>query len=70
MSLAEQLDDLAIDLPRAPSYLGDFVGKAIVSGALTVSVVKTAAEKAEDVRARRQFAVAALQAIKKEKVRL
>ncbi|GAQ88382.1 eukaryotic translation initiation factor eIF-4G [Klebsormidium nitens] len=67
MALAEQLDDLAIDLPKAPRYLGDFVGKAIAAGAMNLSSIKTASEKAEDVRARRHFAAAALQAFKKDK---
>lgn len=42
------LDDIAIDLPKAPTYFGEVVGKLIVAGGLSFKVVEEILKKVED----------------------
>ncbi|GAA0176143.1 translation initiation factor [Lithospermum erythrorhizon] len=45
---ASLLEDLAIDLPKAPSYFGEIVGKLVLTGALDFKAVKVILEKVTD----------------------
>ncbi|CAN6232427.1 unnamed protein product [Urochloa humidicola] len=42
------LDDLAIDLPKAPSHFGEVIGRLILSGCLGIGVVEDTLKKMED----------------------
>ncbi|XP_010904622.1 eukaryotic translation initiation factor [Elaeis guineensis] len=44
------LDDVGIDLPKAPTYFGEVVGKLILSGGLSFKVVEEILKKVEDSR--------------------
>ena len=44
------LDDVAIDLPKAPTYLGEVVGKLIVVGGVSFKVVEEILKKLEEPR--------------------
>nr|DAD27478.1 TPA_asm: hypothetical protein HUJ06_028946 [Nelumbo nucifera] len=45
---ASMLDDIAIDLPKAPSYFGDVMAKLVLSGAIDFKVIMEALKKVED----------------------
>ncbi|KAL2936416.1 EIF(ISO)4G1: Eukaryotic translation initiation factor isoform 4G-1 [Bienertia sinuspersici] len=45
---AQMLDDIAIDLPKAPNNFGEIMGKLILAGGLNFSVVKDVLQKIED----------------------
>ncbi|MQM14538.1 hypothetical protein Taro_047468 [Colocasia esculenta] len=45
---ASMLDDIGIDLPRAPKNFGEIVGKLILAGGLGFKVVEEALKKMED----------------------
>lgn len=42
------LDDIAIDLPKAPTYFGEVVGKLVAAGGLSFKVVEEILKKVED----------------------
>lgn len=42
------MDDIAIDLPKAPNNFGEIMGKLILAGGLSFSVVKEVLQKVED----------------------
>ncbi|KAJ6845827.1 eukaryotic translation initiation factor-like [Iris pallida] len=44
------LDDVGIDLPKAPTYFGDLAGKLILAGGLSFKVVEEILKKVEDSR--------------------
>ncbi|KAJ6837118.1 eukaryotic translation initiation factor-like [Iris pallida] len=44
------LDDVAIDLPKAPAYFGELAGKLILAGGLSFKVVEEILKKVEDSR--------------------
>ncbi|KAL3744150.1 hypothetical protein ACJRO7_013413 [Eucalyptus globulus] len=47
---ASMLDDLAIDLPKAPVHFGEIVGKLVLAGGLDFKVIKEILKKVEDDR--------------------
>ncbi|KAG9455904.1 hypothetical protein H6P81_000412 [Aristolochia fimbriata] len=49
---ASALDDVGIDIPKAPSNFGEVIGSLIVAGALDFKVVKEILGKVEDTRFR------------------
>ncbi|KAJ6828999.1 eukaryotic translation initiation factor-like [Iris pallida] len=55
------LDDVGIDLPKAPTYFGDLAGKLILVGGLSFKVVEEILKKVEDPR----FQSAVLDAVMK-----
>ncbi|KAK1289093.1 Eukaryotic translation initiation factor isoform 4G-2 [Acorus calamus] len=57
------LDDIAIDLPRAPANFGEVMGKLILAGGLDFKVVKAVLEKVEDTYFRKLVLDAALGSI-------
>ncbi|KAK1276206.1 Eukaryotic translation initiation factor isoform 4G-2 [Acorus gramineus] len=57
------LDDIAIDLPRAPANFGEVMGKLILAGGLDFKVVKAVLEKVEDTYFRKLVFDAALGSI-------
>nr|CAD1825023.1 unnamed protein product [Ananas comosus var. bracteatus] len=46
------LDDIGIDLPKAPVYFGEVMGKLILAGGLSFKVVEEILKKVEDERFR------------------
>ncbi|KAL1553810.1 Eukaryotic translation initiation factor isoform 4G-1 [Salvia divinorum] len=48
ISYAALLEDLAIDLPKAPAYFGEIIGQLVLAGALNFKVVKEIVEKVGD----------------------
>lgn len=57
------LDDLAIDLPKAPAHFGEVIGQLILSHCLGIGVVKITLEKMEDTFFRSAVFKAATEAI-------
>ncbi|CAN6273448.1 unnamed protein product [Urochloa humidicola] len=57
------LDDLAIDLPKAPSHFGEVIGRLILSGCLGIGVVEDTLKKMEDTFFRSAVFKAATNAI-------
>ncbi|CAN6279166.1 unnamed protein product [Urochloa humidicola] len=57
------LDDLAIDLPKAPAHFGEVVGRLILSGCLGIGVVEDTLKKMEDTFFRSAVFKAAMNAI-------
>ncbi|XP_054806448.1 eukaryotic translation initiation factor-like [Prosopis cineraria] len=48
LSFASMLDDIGIDLPKAPNNFGEIIGKLILAGGLDFKVVKEILKKVED----------------------
>ena len=64
LSLAEQLDDLALDFPTAPRVLGEWMGTFLADGAVTAfDVVSEACGKSYDGARRRAVLLAVLKAL-------
>ncbi|EHA8587825.1 putative Eukaryotic translation initiation factor isoform 4G-1 [Cocos nucifera] len=59
------LDDVAIDLPKAPTYFGEVVGKLILAGGLGFKVVEEILKKVEDSSFRSAMFDAVMRTIKK-----
>ncbi|CAL4968292.1 unnamed protein product [Urochloa decumbens] len=57
------LDDLAIDLPKAPVHFGEVIGRLILSGCLGIGVVEDTLKKMEDTFFRSAVFKAATNAI-------
>ncbi|KAK7291944.1 hypothetical protein RIF29_07512 [Crotalaria pallida] len=57
------LDDIGIDLPKAPNNFGEIIGKLILAGALDFKVVKEILKKVEDDRFQKAIFDAAVQVI-------
>eukprot|EP00475_Leptophrys_vorax_P031223 TRINITY_DN47243_c0_g1_i1.p2 TRINITY_DN47243_c0_g1~~TRINITY_DN47243_c0_g1_i1.p2 ORF type:complete len:321 (+),score=38.72 TRINITY_DN47243_c0_g1_i1:134-964(+) len=63
LSLAEQLDDLALDVPQAPRFLGEWLGGAVAAGAADFKAVEAACAFSYDGARRRAVLLPALKAI-------
>ncbi|CAI5458867.1 unnamed protein product [Closterium sp. Yama58-4] len=63
LSLAEQLDDLALDVPQAPRFLGEWLGGFVAAGAADFGLLKSVCEMSYDGGRRRAVVVAAVKAI-------
>ncbi|XP_047169083.1 eukaryotic translation initiation factor [Vigna umbellata] len=63
MLFASLLDDIGIDLPKAPNNFGEIVGKLVLAGALDFKVVRDVLKKVEDDRFQKAIFSAALQVI-------
>ena len=50
LAYGTMLDDVAIDLPKAPTYLGEVVGKLIVAGGVSFKIVEEILKKVEEPR--------------------
>lgn len=57
------LDDIGIDLPKAPVFFGDVVGRLIVSGKLSFKVVEEVLKKIEDSKFREDVFSSVLKSI-------
>lgn len=57
------LDDIGIDLPKAPVFFGDVVGRLIVSGRLNFKVVEEVLKKVEDSKFREDVLSSVLKTI-------
>ncbi|OIW18635.1 hypothetical protein TanjilG_13387 [Lupinus angustifolius] len=57
------MDDIGIDLPKAPNNFGEIIGKLILAGGLNFKVVKEILEKVEDDRFQKAIFDAAVQVI-------
>ncbi|XVE71274.1 hypothetical protein DITRI_Ditri10aG0137900 [Diplodiscus trichospermus] len=57
------LDDIGIDLPKAPSSFGEVLGKVVVAGGLDFTVIKENLMKVEDKRFRKSIFDAAIGSI-------
>jgi len=63
MLFASVLDDIGIDLPKAPNNFGEIIGKLVLAGALDFKVVRDVLKKVEDDRFQKAILSAALQVI-------
>ena len=61
---ASMLDDVGIDVPKAPNNFGEIIGNLVLAGGLDFKVVKEALKKVEDDRFQRAVFDAALLVIK------
>ncbi|KAM3762256.1 hypothetical protein ACB098_01G330800 [Castanea mollissima] len=61
---ASMLDDVGIDVPKAPNNFGEIIGNLVLAGGLDFKVVKEALKKVEDDRFQRALFDAALLVIK------
>ncbi|KMT03399.1 hypothetical protein BVRB_8g190870 [Beta vulgaris subsp. vulgaris] len=59
----QMMDDIAIDLPKAPNNFGEILGKPILDEALNFSVVKEILQKVEDVYSRKPIFDATVRAV-------
>ncbi|KAK6944331.1 Initiation factor eIF-4 gamma, MA3 [Dillenia turbinata] len=57
------LDDIGIDLPKAPNNFGEIVGKLILAGGINFELVKEALKKIEDDRFRKTIFDAAMRIV-------
>ncbi|XP_077238158.1 eukaryotic translation initiation factor-like [Tasmannia lanceolata] len=57
------LDDIGIDIPKAPSNFGEVLGQLVVVGGLDFKVVKEVLKKVEDPRFQREIFDAALRSV-------
>ncbi|MCO5602364.1 hypothetical protein L7F22_056495 [Adiantum nelumboides] len=64
LMVAEQLEDLALDIPMAPKYIGDLVGKASLAGIAELGVLVDIIQRIEDPLLKRPLYEAALNTIK------
>lgn len=62
--VAEQLDDLALDIPKAPEHVGDLIGKLSVSGVVDLGLLVEVIQSAKDPGLKKIVYEAALKAIK------
>ncbi|KAI5061888.1 hypothetical protein GOP47_0022427 [Adiantum capillus-veneris] len=62
--VAEQLEDLALDIPMAPKYIGDLVGKASLAGVAELGILVDIIQRIEDPLLKRSVYDAALKTIK------
>ncbi|GLJ48101.1 hypothetical protein SUGI_1015570 [Cryptomeria japonica] len=62
--IAEECDDITIDIPLAPKLLGEIVGKLSFTGATDLRLLKEAMLKVEDVQVRRTILEAAQRTIR------
>ncbi|XP_057415567.1 eukaryotic translation initiation factor [Lotus japonicus] len=63
LSFGSTLDDIGIDLPKAPSNFGEIIGKLILAGGLDFKVVSEILKKVEDDWFQKAFFDSALQVI-------
>ncbi|CAJ1944857.1 unnamed protein product [Sphenostylis stenocarpa] len=63
MLFASLLDDIGIDLPKAPNNFGEIIGKLVLVQALDFKVVKEILKKVEDDRFQKTIFSSALQVI-------
>uniref|UniRef100_A0A0C9S288 TSA: Wollemia nobilis Ref_Wollemi_Transcript_21688_3067 transcribed RNA sequence n=1 Tax=Wollemia nobilis TaxID=56998 RepID=A0A0C9S288_9CONI len=61
--VAESCDDITIDIPLAPKFLGEIIGKLSLVGATDLRVLKEAMAKVEDKQIQRTIYEAALRII-------
>ena len=61
--LAQELEDLALDVPSAPALLGRLVGSSAASGLVSLDYLTDAAGACESAAPRRGFVAAALKAV-------
>eukprot|EP00250_Pteridium_aquilinum_P011831 c20336_g1_i2 orf=506-3106(+) len=64
MMVAEQLEDLAIDVPMAPKHIGDLVGKASLAGVADIGLLIDIIQKLEDPILKRSVYDAAVKSIR------
>lgn len=64
MLVAEQLEDLALDIPMAPKHLGDLVGNFLLSEVVNLGLLVDILQKTEDSILKKVVYDAALRAIK------
>lgn len=57
------MDDIAIDLPKAPGNFGEIVGKLVLVGGLNFKVVREILNKMEDYRFQKTLFDAAMRTI-------
>ncbi|GAB4853645.1 Eukaryotic translation initiation factor isoform 4G-1 [Ancistrocladus abbreviatus] len=60
---ASMLDDIGIDLPKAPNNFGEIIGKLIVTVDMNFNVVKEVLKKVEDDRFRKAILDAAMRVV-------
>ncbi|KAL3034391.1 hypothetical protein AAZX31_02G191600 [Glycine max] len=63
MLFASLLDDIGIDLPKAPNNFGEIIGKLVLAGGLDFKVVVEILKKVEDDRFQKAIFSSALQVI-------
>ncbi|KAK7265175.1 hypothetical protein RJT34_32791 [Clitoria ternatea] len=63
MLFGSQLDDIGIDLPKAPNNFGEIIGKLILAGGLDFKVVREIIKKVEDDRFQKAIFSSAVQVI-------
>lgn len=63
MLFASLLDDIGIDLPKAPNNFGEIIGKLLLAGTLDFKVVREILKKVEDDRFQKAIFSSALQVI-------
>ncbi|KHN17504.1 Eukaryotic initiation factor iso-4F subunit p82-34 [Glycine soja] len=63
MLFASLLDDIGIDLPKAPNNFGEIIGKLVLAGGLDFKVVTEILKKVEDDRFQKAIFSSALQVI-------
>lgn len=61
---SKQLEDLSLDVPKAPKLLGDLVGHAVTEKALDLDVLPGLCSQSESAEPRRDFAAATFSYIK------
>ncbi|CAK9168877.1 unnamed protein product [Ilex paraguariensis] len=57
------LDDIGIDIPKAPNNFGEVIGRLVLSGGLDFKVVKEILKKVEDVMFRKAIFAAAMRIV-------
>ncbi|GBG64049.1 hypothetical protein CBR_g40296 [Chara braunii] len=65
--VAENIDELMIDVPLAPQLFGDLTGQVVLAGVIDLPALKTVWQKIEDVYCRRLVAAAFFKKVKTEK---
>ncbi|XP_020231278.1 eukaryotic translation initiation factor isoform X2 [Cajanus cajan] len=63
MLFASLLDDIGIDLPKAPNNFGEIIGKLVLAGGLDFKVVREILKKVDDDRFQRAIFSSAMQVI-------
>ncbi|KAL2338538.1 hypothetical protein Fmac_012984 [Flemingia macrophylla] len=63
MLFASLLDDIGIDLPKAPSNFGEIIGKLVLAGGLDFKVVREILKKVDDDRFQKAIFSSAMQVI-------
>ncbi|TKY54679.1 Eukaryotic translation initiation factor isoform 4G-1 [Spatholobus suberectus] len=60
---ASLLDDIGIDLPKAPNNFGDIIGKLVLAGGLDFKVVREILKKVDDDRFQKAIFFSAMQVV-------